>query len=216
MGQADEGLLPSAFMRLPDQSPAVLAVCTTSEAARRLGVSNTTIQLMVERGELKAWRTRGGHRRISLESVDSVERRRGASLGRGRSGDRLEILIVDDDAELREIYLKTLGSWGLPLHVETAEDGLEALLTIERRRPAILITDLRMATMDGFEFLRKLRAHPEFDSTQVLVVTGLDDETLRQHGPLPPGVAVYRKPVPFEKIRGFVEAQILRIELGLS
>jgi hypothetical protein len=33
---------------------------------------------------------------------------------------------------------------------------------------------------------------------------------------LPPGVAVYRKPVPFEKIRGFIEAQILRSELGLS
>jgi hypothetical protein len=50
----------------------------------------------------------------------------------------------------------------------------------------------------------------------VLVVTGLDDETLRRQGPLPPGVAVYRKPVPFEKIRGFIEAQILRSELGLS
>jgi excisionase family DNA binding protein len=199
-------------MRTAEQSPTALSVCTTSEAARRLGVSNTTIQLMVERGELKAWRTRGGHRRISLESVESVERRRGASLGRGRSGEGLEILIVEDDPELLEIYQRTFGSWGLPLHVETAEDGLEALLVIERRRPAILITDLRMSTMDGFEFLRKLRAH----STQVLVVTGLDDETLRRQGPLPPGVAVYRKPVPFEKIRGFIEAQILRSELGLS
>ena len=145
-------------MRTAEQSPTALSVCTTSEAARRLGVSNTTIQLMVERGELKAWRTRGGHRRISLESVESVERRRGASLGRGRSGEGLEILIVEDDPELLEIYQRTFGSWGLPLHVETAEDGLEALLVIERRRPAILITDLRMSPMDGFEFLRKLRA----------------------------------------------------------
>lgn len=62
--------------------PNPLAVCTTSEAARRLGVSSTTVQVMVERGELKAWRTRGGHRRISLDSVDSVQRQRGV-LGRG-------------------------------------------------------------------------------------------------------------------------------------
>ncbi len=202
-------------MSTVEQSVAALPVCTTSEAARRLGVSNTTIQLMVERGELRAWRTRGGHRRISVESVESVERRRGPMAGRGRSGEGIEILIVEDDPDLREIYVKTLASWGLPLQVRTADDGLDALLSIERRRPAILITDLRMSAMDGFQFLRKLRAHPEFDVTQVLVVTGLDDETLRQHGPLPPGVAVFRKPVPFEKIRGFIEAQILRIELGM-
>jgi CheY-like chemotaxis protein len=171
---------------------------------------------MVERGELNAWRTRGGHRRISLDSVQSIERRRGAGSARPRSEDKIDILIVEDDHELRGLYLKTMLGWGLPLNVDTAEDGLEALLLIERKRPAILITDLRMATMDGFEFLRKLRAHPEFDSTQVIVVTGLDDETLRQHGALPPGVAVYRKPIPFEKIRGFVEAQIMRRELGLG
>jgi excisionase family DNA binding protein len=181
-----------------------------------LGVSNTTIQLMVERGELKAWRTRGGHRRISLDSVQSVERRRGTGTARLRGDEKIDILVVEDDPELREVYRSTLLSWELPLNVDTAEDGLEALLLIERKRPAILITDLRMATMDGFEFLRKLRAHSEFDSTQVIVVTGLDDETLRQQGALPPGVAVYRKPVPFEKIHGFVEAQILRRELGLG
>jgi CheY-like chemotaxis protein len=134
---------------------------------------------MVERGELNAWRTRGGHRRISLDSVQSIERRRGAGSARPRSEDKIDILIVEDDHELRGLYLKTMLGWGLPLNVDTAEDGLEALLLIERKRPAILITDLRMATMDGFEFLRKLRAHPEFDSTQVIVVTGLDDETLR-------------------------------------
>jgi len=203
-------------MRNIESTATAPPVCTTSEAARRLGVSNTTIQLMVERGELNAWRTRGGHRRISLDSVQSIERRRGAGSARPRSEDKIDILIVEDDHELRGLYLKTMLGWGLPLNVDTAEDGLEALLLIERKRPAILITDLRMATMDGFEFLRKLRAHPEFDSTQVIVVTGLDDETLRQHGALPPGVAVYRKPIPFEKIHGFVEAQIMRRELGLG
>lgn len=203
-------------MRSLETISAVPPVCTTSEAARRLGVSNTTVQLMVERGELKAWRTRGGHRRITLDSVQSVERRRGAGSIRLRSDEKIDILVVEDDEALREVYLKTMIGWDLAINVETAEDGLEALLIIERKRPAILITDLRMATMDGFEFLRKLRAHPEFDSTQVIVVTGLDDESLRQQGALPPGVAVYRKPVPFEKIHGFVEAQILRRELGLG
>jgi CheY-like chemotaxis protein len=171
---------------------------------------------MVERGELRAWRTRGGHRRISLDSVQTVERRRGDGRTRARSDEKIDVLVIEDDEALRNLYLKTFESWGLPIQLESAEDGFEAFLLIERRRPSILITDLRMARMDGFEFLRKLREHPEFDSTQVIVVTGLEDEALEERGPLPPGVAVYRKPVPFEKIRGFFEAQVLRRELGLD
>ncbi|MEN9774499.1 MAG: hypothetical protein RL322_1569 [Pseudomonadota bacterium] len=202
-------------MRTADSTPHAPPVCTTSEAARRLGVSNTTVQLMVERGELRAWRTRGGHRRIMLESVETVERRRGAGGGRLKPDEKLGVLVVEDDEAARDLYLKTLSGWELPIEIVTAEDGLEALLQIERNRPGILITDLRMSTMDGFEFLRRLRRHPEFDSTQVIVVTGLDDQSLRALGPLPPGIAVYRKPIPFEKIQGFIEAQILRRELGL-
>jgi len=150
-----------------------------------------------------------------LESVETVERRRGPGVGRLKPDEKLGVLIVEDDEATRDLYLRTLSDWGLSIEILTAEDGLEALLQIERNRPGILITDLRMPTMDGFEFLRKLRTHPEFDSTQVIVVTGLDDQSLRDQGPLPPGVAVYRKPIPFEKIQGFIEAQILRRELGL-
>ncbi|MFM8557014.1 MAG: excisionase family DNA-binding protein [Betaproteobacteria bacterium] len=47
-------------MNAPEFASSPHPVCTTSEAARRLGVSSTTVQVMVERGELKAWRTRGG------------------------------------------------------------------------------------------------------------------------------------------------------------
>jgi DNA-binding response OmpR family regulator len=68
--------------------------------------------------------------------------------------------------------------------------------------------------MDGFDFLRKLRMHHEFNGTNVIVVTGLDDAELATKGALPPGIVVYRKPVPFEKIEGFIEALMLRRSLG--
>jgi excisionase family DNA binding protein len=190
-------------------------VCTTSEAARQLGVSNTTIQIMDERGELKAWRTRGGHRRISLESLDAVQRMRSAGMARRPGEDeQLTVLVVEDDAALRELYVSTIESWGWPVQVITAGDGIDALLMIERRRPEILITDLRMAPMDGFDFLRKLRTHHEFNGTNVIVVTGLDDAEIDAKGALPPGIVMYRKPAPFEKIEGFIEALMLRRSLG--
>jgi excisionase family DNA binding protein len=56
--------------------------CTTVEVARRLGMAVRSVQLMVDRGELEAWKTPGGHRRISLRSV---ERRRRCQRRRRRA-----------------------------------------------------------------------------------------------------------------------------------
>ncbi len=49
---------------------------STREAAKLLGVSLTTAQIMVEKGELQAWKTSGGHRRISVEAVEKALRQR--------------------------------------------------------------------------------------------------------------------------------------------
>ena len=65
----------------PSGSEPAIGVCTTSEAARLLGVSNTTVQVMVERGELRAWKTRGGHRRIDRASIDALRAARAAGEG---------------------------------------------------------------------------------------------------------------------------------------
>ena len=75
-------------------------VCTTSEAARRLGVSSTTVEVMVERGEVNAWRTRGGHRRISVDSVESIQRQRGIpGAGQSLAASELCIVVVEDVAD---------------------------------------------------------------------------------------------------------------------
>lgn len=189
-------------------------VCTTSEAARLLGVSNTTVQIMVERGELLAWRTRGGHRRVSMESIRALKARRAANMRTRSDTDVLTVLIVEDDQPLADVYRARFESWQLPIRILTATDGLEALLAIERNRPDVLITDLRMRPMSGFEFLRKLRAYPEFNAMTVIVVTGLSDDEVAADGGLPKGVVLYRKPAPFDKLQGFIEASLLRKQLA--
>lgn len=203
---SDQNGVPSVD-RFPEQ------VCTTSEAAKALGVSNTTVQIMVERGELRAWKTRGGHRRISLESVEQIRRGRGQGEA-GRPGDLLSVLIAEDDPTLRFLYENTLQGWHLPLRLTVAQDGMEALLLIERNRPDVLITDLSMQPMDGFQLLRMLRARTEFNAMNIVVVTGLDDDEVENRGGLPRGVAVYRKPIPFDKLHGFLEAHAMRKQLG--
>lgn len=189
---------------------------STTEAAQRLHVSNTTVQIMVERGELKAWKTRGGHRRIARESVERLAHLRGLRASARQRGDErasLSVLVADDDAALRALYEKTIGDWGLPVQLLVARDGMEALLMIERNRPDILIADLHMRPMDGFELLRMFRQHPEFDRMVVIAATGLDESEIEARGGVPKGTIVYRKPVQFEKLRGFIESALLRKEL---
>lgn len=199
----------------PGQDPVSERVCTTSEAARLLGVSNTTIQIMVERGELRAWKTRGGHRRISLAAVEQLRRARGSSPD-PRENRSLQVLVCEDDPALRFLYQRTLESWDLPLTLTVASDGMEALLLIERKRPDLLITDLSMKPMDGFRLLRMLRERDEFAGLAVVAVSGLDDPEIAARGGLPAGVALHRKPVSFDRLRGFVEAHALRLVAGLD
>jgi excisionase family DNA binding protein len=195
-------------------------VVSTSEAARMLGVSNTTIQFMVERGELEAWKTRGGHRRISVASIDRLRQSRSNRADRSRhSGNdstTLRVLVVEDDEPLRRLYLQTMAQWDLPLQVMAAEDGMQALLMIERSRPDVLITDLNMAPMSGHDFLRRLRKQPEYNSMTIIVVTGVDAAEIEAGGELPRGVVLYGKPVPFEKLQGFLEAMAARKQLSMN
>lgn len=133
-----------------------------TEAAKLPGVSATTVQSTVERGELKGWRTQGGHRRISQESIRAWQATRsgrapgaprGAAVrahaagGPGRHGDA---------GRLR----KPIALWPLPLRLLTATDGVAGLLLIERNRPDLLTTELAMPPMDGLTLLRLLCAAP--------------------------------------------------------
>jgi excisionase family DNA binding protein len=188
-------------------------VCSTSKAAKILGVSNTTIQIMVERGELDAWRTRGGHRRISVASIERLKALRSQRGQRRTDPGQLDVLLVEDDVALRTLYQHTISSWNLPVQVSVAANGMEALLLIERKRPDLLITDLFMEPVDGFQLMRMLREHREFDDMVIIVITGLSDADLDARGGLPKGVVVYRKPVPFEKLQGFVESSLTRKQL---
>ena len=133
-------------------------VCSTREAAERLGVSIRTVQLWSEAGVLRAWKTPGGHRRILLSSIDDLLRRRGGDLARRAEDGRYQILIVEDEPDFRRLFELHLGSWGLPIELHSVPSGFDALVRIGASRPDLLITDLRMPGIDGFEMIRSLQA----------------------------------------------------------
>ncbi len=83
------------------------------------------------------------------------------------------VLVVDDDVALRLLMAQCLGS--AHMTVDEAADGEQALAAFERRQPDLVLLDVLMPGMDGFEVCRALRALPQGENVPVLVVTGLDD-----------------------------------------
>jgi CheY-like chemotaxis protein len=85
----------------------------------------------------------------------------------------VRILYVDDDPILREFAVVNLATEHA--RVETAADGRAALAAISGEPPDLILLDLDMPEMDGFEVLESLRADPKFRDLPVIVVTGRED-----------------------------------------
>jgi excisionase family DNA binding protein len=177
---------------------------STRQAALRLGVSLGTVQNMVENGVLDAWKTAGGHRRIPTGSVDNLLAKRRKQANRsGEPASKLDILIAEDDSMLQKLYQMTIESWKLPINLRIASDGFEGLLLVGQQPPDILIADLMMPGMDGFEMIRRLRAMPDLSAMDIIVVSAIDVDEIRQRG-IPADVTVFGKPIPFHEIKGFL------------
>lgn len=192
--------------------------CSTSQAAKMLGVSLGTVQNMVEEGVLDAWKTSGGHRRIKRDSVLSMLASRGSAQAAPVVGEGgLSLLIAEDDAFLQKLYRKTMDGWGLPISIEIVGNGFDALMVVGQRVPDVLIVDLIMPGMDGFELVRALHGNPALASTDIIVVSSMSLEDIGKRGTLPPDVPIYGKPVPFHELHGFFRAKItqkLRLQRG--
>ncbi|MFH1083800.1 MAG: response regulator, partial [Pseudomonadota bacterium] len=85
-----------------------------------------------------------------------------------------KILIIDDEKPTLAMFRLFLGAYGY--EVFTAENGEEGLEVFERERPPIVVTDIKMPGMDGFEVLRRIKEIEP--STEVIIITGHGDMDL--------------------------------------
>jgi signal transduction histidine kinase/CheY-like chemotaxis protein len=82
------------------------------------------------------------------------------------------ILVVEDDEGLRELLQRTLIDEGWSVRV--ASTGPQALEMVEKSRPGLILLDLRIPELDGFEVLQRIRSRPEFVRVPVAVMTALE------------------------------------------
>jgi len=179
-------------------------VCTTQQAASMLGMSVTSVQHLVESGEIEAWKTRGGHRRIPLSAVHAYK----AAVGKTSppSEDRFTILVVEDNPIQRGIYESQINSWKLPIRLRICENGYKALIDIAGVRPDVLLLDIMMHGIDGYEVMQTVMAYPELSDVNIAILTSLSMSELEARGGLPNGVSYFSKPVVYEELRGYIRA----------
>lgn len=200
--------MPTDPLRTP--LPAAEDHYTTLEVARMLGMAVRSVQLMVDRGELQAWKTPGGHRRISR---DSVERWRdgertaapGDASAAGPNGavaasprrsppGQVKVLLIEDSMHFQNLVTLLVRKHFSTVELQTASDGIAGLIMAGQFQPDILMVDLLLPGIDGATLLAGLRAHALFRELQVIVITSLPSSELTPYAFALDGVAVVHKP----------------------
>ena len=116
---------------------------TSSQAAKRLGLSMATIQKLVDNNVLQAWKTFGGHRRISLASVMNYQNSNNfMELPRLNADRRAKVMLVIESAELTTRLKKDMGQWHLPFQAAFQESLTEALLELLNDKHDLLVLQL--------------------------------------------------------------------------
>ncbi len=155
---------------------------TTREAARRLSLSVTTVQAMVERRELAAWRTAGGHRRISADSVDAWADARGCGVIRSGEaspepdspGGSIRVLYAGGRPDMVAVIEAFAASGSPGLFCHRVRDALDALLWAERLRPHVLIIEADLGPIGPGALVGRLRSYPQF-AQMLSVILSLGD-----------------------------------------
>lgn len=183
--------------------------CSTSQAAKLLGLSVTTIQNLVKVNTLQAWKTEGGHRRILMQSVIAYEKSKNVHSQVKAVDSNPHIVIVEDDEDTRNMYKAYFDKWSFPLEVLIYASAIDMLVNLHNLKPQVLLTDLHMPNMNGFEFIKTVRKHESFENIPIIAITGLSDETIRQSGGLDSDIFILKKPLDMDWFKGFLQGVML-------
>lgn len=152
---------------------------TTNQLGRLFGVVPTTVIDWIEGGKLEAFKTLGGHRRITHVAVLEFLRRHGLPHPPAFARLSPKVLVLDDEPEILELYRRLLERSLPDVAVLTSEHPVDALVRIGAERPELVVFDIYMPDMDGFEFCRRLRSSAG-KRLRLLAVSGDDSDGTRR------------------------------------
>jgi excisionase family DNA binding protein len=153
---------------------------TASEVARLMLVSANSVRVWTNKGLLKTEMTLGGHRRFPRREIERLVHEREWNSIQAMPG-ALRILIIDDDEVFSEVLAQGL-SMALPkAAVSLARDGFTGGMLARGTTPDIILLDLRMPGLDGFQICKMLKADVVTSHIRVIAISGNSSETDRQN-----------------------------------
>jgi excisionase family DNA binding protein len=152
---------------------------TTKQIADLCGVHITTAIRWIDTGELPAFRTPGGRRRVTEEDLRNFVGRHGIPVARKIRRDRPLVLVVDDDAIVLRSIARQLEA-AQRYDVVTAGNGYDALLEVGAKLPDLVVLDLLMPNFDGFEVCSAIKRSPSTRDVSIIAVTGRYSEDVER------------------------------------
>lgn len=181
---------------------------SSREAAEILHVAVSTIQLWTNNGLLRAWTTAGGHRRISKDSVEEILSQQKVNAGTKKTAHSISIVVVEDNEQEMTLYEKQFEIWEMNAEVQICKDGYAGLINIGKTLPHIIITDLMMPNMNGFEMIKAIKENSDLEHSLIVAVSALTKDEIKIRGGLPDDVLLFSKPMPFNELETLIRNKV--------
>ncbi len=136
-----------------------------------LGVDPGSVANWIDAGKLRAHRTPGGHRRVVAEDLQRFLIQHNMPVPEELQEAPARIVVVDDERDMTGMIAKAIRTVEPSYEVIEANDGFEAGSVVATLRPDVVILDLRMPGMDGFEVCRRIKSHPDTKHATVIAIT---------------------------------------------
>lgn len=177
-------------------------ILTVYKASRYCNVSAKTIINWIDSGHIEAYKTVGGHRRIKRSALEEFMKKQGIPIPEEEAeGQRNRILVVDDDPIIVETIVQALEEDEHDYEVISASDGFEAGLQVNHFKPHLLILDIMMPDIKGYEVCEKIKSGLETKDTKIIVLSAyLDEEKferMKAHG----ADVCFSKPLPLPQLK---------------
>ena len=145
---------------------------TTFEVARLCGVFHTTVINWVNKGKLKARVTPGGHRRIPLSELVPFMKKYEMPIPSDIDDPHKQILILDDEPMMTKLLEKGFTKHKDRYAVQVANNPVDALVLVGKKLPHLLVVDLLMPVMDGFQVCQILKSNPATKDMKIVAISG--------------------------------------------
>lgn len=188
-------------------------VYSALEVANICGVANQTAINWIRNGYLKAYSTPGGQYRVYADDLVKFMTERNMRVPENlaslcNTSSNSSILVVEDDMGLNTVLHQYLSKEFSGAQIYQAFDGFEAGSLMTSKKPSIVVLDLNLPGVDGFELCKKINSSDDFGNPAIIVITALQDSGIEDKIQEMNAVAFFRKPVVLDELSQAIKAAL--------